>query len=117
MSEGFTDERFQRLEEKFSNPLLKPALLYFSSALPLLTYFNQLLQREEPTTHILKPTFGSLGKKLAKRIMLPLVGRKISSISEIDLHDPENFMDTQDIYLGVLMKSMLKKFLDDKGNI
>ena len=70
MSEGFSDERFQRLKEKFSNPLLEPALLFLSSALPLFTHFNQLLETEESTIHILKSAIEGLRKKLAKRIML-----------------------------------------------
>ena len=53
-SEGCSDETFQRIQEKFNNPLLKPALLFLSSALPLFTHVNQLLQREEPTIHILQ---------------------------------------------------------------
>ena len=43
--------------------------------------------------------------------MLPTKVREISSISETNLNGPENFMDTQDIYLGALTKNMLKKFL------
>ena len=48
--------------------------------------------------------------------MLSTIVREVSSISEIDLNDPQNFMDTQDMYLGVLTKNMLKKFLD-QGDI
>ena len=116
MSEGFSDERLQRLQEKFNSPLLEPALLFLSSALPLFTHINQLHQREDPTIHILKSTIEGLGEKLAKRIMLPTKVREISSISETDLNGPENFMDTQDVYLGVLTKNMLKKFLDQDRN-
>ena len=99
LSESFADERFQRLCMKFTNPLLEPCMLFLSSALLLFTHFNQLLQREEPTIHILKSSMESLGKKLAKRIMLPIKVKEISSISDIDLDDPENFMNTQDIYV------------------
>ena len=85
LNESFADERFQRLEEKFNNPLLEPCMLFLSSALPLFTHFNQLLQREEPSIHILKSAMESLGKKLAKRIMLPIKVKEVSSISDIDL--------------------------------
>ena len=54
LSECCCDATFQRIQEKFNNPLLKPALLFLSSALPLFTHVNQLLQREEPTIHILQ---------------------------------------------------------------
>ena len=112
LSESFADERFQRLEEKFNNPLLEPFMLFLSSALPLFTHFNQLLQREEPTIHILKSAMESLGEKLAKRIMLPIKVKEISSISDIDLSNSENFMNTQDMYVGVLTKNVLKRKSD-----
>ena len=112
LSEGFSDKRFQRSEEKFTDPLLEPVLLFLSSALPLFTHFNQLLQRDEPTIHILRSAVEGLKKKVAKCITLPNKVREVSSISEIYLNHPQNFMDTQDIYLGVLTKNMLKKFLD-----
>ena len=112
-SEGFSDERFQRFQEKFTNPRLKPALLFLGSALPLFTYYNQLLQREEPAIHFIKSAVEGLGGKVAKRIILPTKVREISSISKTDLNDPEeNVMDTEDIYLGVPTKNMLKKILD-----
>ena len=83
MSEGFPDERFQRLEEKFTNPLLEPNLLFLSSTFPLFTHFNQLLQREDPTIHILNSSIEGPGKKVAKRLcfqlkleMFPEQGRK-----------------------------------------
>ena len=59
-----------------------------------------------------KVFYGWLGKKVEKSILLPSKVRQISSISKTDLNDPENFMDTQDIYLRVQTKNMLKKFLD-----
>ena len=76
-----SNKRFQRLQEKFSNS--EPALLFLSSALPLFTHFNQLLQREEPTIRILQVAIEGLEKKVAKRIMLPTKVREISSISEL----------------------------------
>ncbi len=88
-------------------------MLFLSSALPIFTHFNQLLQREEPTIHILKPAMESLGKKVAIRIMHPNKVKDITNVSEIDLNDSENFIETRDIYLGVLTKNTLKKLLDE----
>eukprot|EP00795_Rhopilema_esculentum_P011061 gene11061-19920_t len=70
-------------------------------------------RREEPTIYILKPAIESLGKKLAKRIMHPSKVKCITNVSEIDLNDSENFIETEDIYLGVLTKRTLKKLLDE----
>ena len=76
-----SNKRFQKLQEKFTNP--EPALLNLSSAVPLFAHFNQLLQREEPTIRILQVAIEGLDKKVAKRIMLPTKVREISSISEL----------------------------------
>lgn len=46
--------------------------------------------------------------------MIPQQFKNFSDVSEIDLNDPENFMDTQEIYLGILTKRLLKKFGDDR---
>lgn len=70
LSEHFTDDRFQDLNEKFSTPLLEPVMLCHSSVISLFTHLNLILQREEPTIHILKSVMGNLSRKLAKRIMI-----------------------------------------------
>ena len=43
LSEGFSDARFKRLRDAFSNPLLKPVLLYHYASIQLFTHFNKLL--------------------------------------------------------------------------
>ena len=44
-SEDFQDERFQRLNRWFTNPLLEPSLLFNTVAITIFTSFNRLLQR------------------------------------------------------------------------
>ena len=87
-------------------------MLFLTSALPLFLHFNLLLQREELTIHCLKSAMESLGKKLAKRIILPNKLKNISSVLEIDLEDSKNYIDTQDIYLGVLTKQKLRQLFE-----
>lgn len=70
LNEHFADDRFQDLNEKFSTPLLEPVMLFHSSVISLFTHFNLILQREEPTIHILKSAMGNLGRTLAKQIMI-----------------------------------------------
>ena len=67
-SEDFRDERFQRLHGWFCNPLLEPALLFNQASISIFTNFNLLLQREEPTIHLLKSSMEELARKLACRI-------------------------------------------------
>ena len=116
LSKSFADDRFQRLNEKFSSPLLGPVMLSYSSAIYLLTHFNLLLQREEPTIHVLKSAMENLGRKLAKQIVTPEKLRDISSISDIDLESPDNFKDTKRLYVGTVTKNTLKK-LSNEGDI
>ena len=116
LSKSFADDRFQRLNEKFSSPLLGPVMLSYSSAIYLLTHFNLLLQREEPTIHVLKSAMENLGKTLAKQIVTPEKLRDISSISDIDLESPDNFKDTKRFYVGTVTKNTLKK-LPNEGDI
>ena len=44
-SEDFQDERFQRLNNWFTNPLLEPSLLFNTTAIGIFTSFNRFLQR------------------------------------------------------------------------
>ena len=57
---------------------------FFSSqaAISIFTNFNLLLQREEPTVHILKASMEHLGRKLDTRIIKPTAMRGISPISD-----------------------------------
>ena len=54
LSESFPDQRFKRLEVAFSNPILEPVLLFHQASMQLFTEFNKLLQRSEPTIHVLR---------------------------------------------------------------
>ena len=45
--------------------------------------------------------------------MHPSKVKCITNVSELDLNDSENFIETEDIYLGVLTKRTLKKLLDE----
>ena len=74
-------------------------MLLHSSAISLFTYFGLLLQRKEPTTHILKSAMENLDKRLAKRVMVPERLRDISSISELDLESSDNFKNTKTLYV------------------
>ena len=113
LSDHFADGRIQRLNEKFSSPLLGPVMASHSSAMSLLAHFNLLLQREEPTIHILKSAVQNLGKTLATRIMIPKKLRDISYISDIDLESPDNFKDTNTLYVGTVTKNTLTKLLNE----
>lgn len=112
LSEHAADERFERLRDAFSNPLLEPILQFHSASIGLFTNFNKLLQRDEPTIHILLDAMNSLAKKLASRIVLPNI-IKDNAITDIDLDDDEVFKSNQHIFLGGMTKNNLSKLLND----
>ena len=66
-------------------------MLFQTSALPLFTHFNMLLQRQEPTIHILKSSMEAMGRKLAMPIMKPSKLREITILLDIDLESPDIF--------------------------
>ena len=45
--------RFKRLFEAFENPLTEVYMLFMQSVIHVFTRFNLLLQRQEPSLHIL----------------------------------------------------------------
>ena len=61
-----TEDRFKRLHKWCSNGLLEPALSFQSSVISIFTSFNRLLQRDEPTIHLLKPSMGKSRKKISQ---------------------------------------------------
>lgn len=111
-SEHFADERFQRLDNAFSNPLFETVLQFHSASIQLFTHFNKLLQREEPTIHILQDAMKNLGKKLASRIVLPNI-LKDTAVVDIDLNDDAIFKPTKQIFLGAMTKANLTALLNN----
>ena len=113
LSEGFSDARFNRLKDAFSNTLLEPVLLFHNASIQLFTQFNKLLQRSEPTAHVLQTSMLTLAKKIANRIMKPevLVSAKPT---DVDLNDEEMFIEHQNIYLGGTTKATLNKLLNGR---
>ena len=113
LSEESPDQRFQRLCDRFGNPLLEPALLFQSAAISLFTHFNLLLQRDEPTVHVVQPAMESLARKLANRIVLPRVLIDVDSVTELDLDDESIFIKSTSLFLGGTTKFTLNRLCND----
>jgi hypothetical protein len=52
----------------------------------------------------------NLGRKIASRIIKPVVLQNISSITEIDLSNEATFLDARSIFLGGTTKFTLNRF-------
>ncbi len=101
-----------RLKNAFSNPILEPVLLFHSASIQLFTHFNKLLQRSEPTIHILHSEIVALAKKIATRIIKPQCIKDID-IYNLDLEDEDIFKPPQSIFLGGMTKHALDKLLKE----
>ena len=88
-------------------------MLFQTSALPLFTHFNMLLQRQEPTIHILKSSMEAMGRKLAMGIMKGDKLRETTTLLDIDLESPDIFKHPETLYVGNLSRSNLRKALDE----
>ena len=111
-SEDFSDARFVRLKQAFSNPIIEPLLFFHSASIQLYTHFNKLLQRSEPTIHILHSEIVALAKKIATRIVKPQC-IKDTEISNLDLDDEDIFKPPQSVFLGGMTKGKLDKLLNE----
>ena len=66
-------------------------MLFTECAISIFTNFNLLLQREEPTIHLLKSTMEAPAKTIAAQIIKLVQLRNVSSIKEIHLSDDSQF--------------------------
>ena len=112
LSKSFSDARFKRLKHAVSNPLLEPVLLFHNASIQLFTQFNKLLQRSEPTVHVLQSSMLTLVKKIANRIVKATVLVRTKA-TDVDLNDEEMFMEHQNVYLGGNTKHTLNKLLNE----
>ena len=79
----------------------------------MFTSFNLLLQREEPTSHVLLAVIESFARKIANRIIKLYVLRGVKSIEELDLTDDDIYEDEESVFFGVKATSTLRALLDD----
>ena len=113
LSEEWADKRFRRLHRWLSNPLLEPALMFETNAISMFASFNSLLQRDEPSIHVLKAAMESLGRKLASRIVPPTYLCNSTSAFDVDLHDDQLYKQHTFIFLEIITRAIVNRFLND----
>ena len=72
------------------------------------THFNQVLQRDELTIHILRASIERLAKRLANSVVKSEALKSMKSIIDLDLNDENIFIDPENTYLGLQTNSKLK---------
>ena len=115
VSGDLRDKRFRRSNDWFSNPLLEQALLFscLQCTISIFTNYNLLLQHEEPTIHLVKSSMEALARKLAARIIKPVVLRNVSSVKEIGLSDDNIFIAVKSIFVDGTTKAKLDRLLKE----
>ena len=71
LSQHESDNRFKRLNELFQRPMSEIYLMFFQSAIALLTNFNRFLQREDPLIYLMHTQMETFLKKLAVKFIRP----------------------------------------------
>ena len=113
LSEYFSDGRFQRLNEWLSDPLVEPPFLFTQAKISIFTNFNLLLQREEPTLHILKSSTERLATKITNRKVKPSFLKNIISVADIDITEESILLDPKTIFLRVTTKAAMNRLLNN----
>ena len=79
----------------------------------MFTNFNLLLQRDEPSIHVLKAVMESLGRKVANRIVTPTHFHDSNSAFDLDLHDNQLYKQHTSIFLEMTTRAIIKRLSDD----
>ena len=87
--------------------------MFTQATISIFTNFNLLLQREEPTLHILKSSIERLGRKIANRIVKPSFLKNITSVADIDLTEESILLDPKTIFLGGTTKATMNRLLNN----
>ena len=72
--------------------------MFETNAISMFFNFNLLLQRDEPSIHVLKVAMESLGRKLASRIVTPIHPCNSTSAFDLDLHDDQLYKQHTSIF-------------------
>ena len=116
LSEGLNDKRFCRLSESFNDPMTEVYLLFLQSVTTLFTNFNRFFQKEEPLVYLLHEEMQKFMNKLASRFVKPEVIQQLNEGKKSFLAlnvSRENTRDDQNIHSRLLIKSLLKKLLEE----
>ena len=92
LSKSFSDKKFERLDQFFTNPLLEPALPFQSNTIQFFTHFYLLLEIDEAAIHILRESIERLAKRLANRVVEPETLRRMKSTVDLDLNHENNLL-------------------------
>lgn len=113
---GEKQPRVKRLRALFENPMTELYLLFYQYVLTQFVEFSLFLQREEPFAHLLDEQMNSFLKKLLVKFVQVKEIKRVASLLEIDLINPDVLMDPNDLQIGFLTRQKLRLY-ESSGDI
>ena len=102
-----SDNRLNRLQKCFSNPMTEIYLLFFQSVLSIFTNVNLLLQRDNPCIHFLYDALYDLLKKILNRFISRSIVDSAQSLLDIDFQDHSCQVPNTELMVGFTTKQAL----------
>ena len=116
LSEHERDNRFKRLNESFQCPMSEIYLMFFQSAIALLTNFNRFLQREDPLIYLMHAQMEKFLNKLAVKFTRPEKvmehKQKFGTLKTLDI-SLENQKADENLSVGLVTRGQLRKLLNE----
>ncbi|XP_060769617.1 uncharacterized protein LOC132878008 [Neoarius graeffei] len=108
--------RFRRLRAAFSDPMTEVYLLFLQACLPTFTTFNLLLQREQPSIHLLHDEMQKFIRKLCSKFMVPTALQDCEQALEISFKEKATHLPGRKLNIGLTTRGKVNKLLEE-GNI
>ena len=87
--------------------------MFYSNVLPTVTNFNQFLQRDDPSIHLLKDQCERFLQKLLGRFAKVSVIKAAEKVPDVDFSDKDNQLDDSNLAVGYIVKQKLKNIVDE----
>ena len=107
LSTSESQARFIRLKKMFEDPMSEVYLMFLHSILPMFTYTNKFLQREDPLIHVLLPQLKGLIKNVFGKFI------KEGGLASVDFKNSANAVDRDRLSIGFLTRQKINHLLSD----
>ena len=111
-SEEESQPRFARLRNAFDDPMTEAYFLFYQAVLPTFTNVNLLLQREDPTIHLIADAIREFLKKLLSKFVKLQAIAGIENITDVDFANSSNHLSDSQVTIGFVTRNRLQHLLD-----
>jgi hypothetical protein len=113
LSNSESQPRFKRLRTAFEDPMTEVYLLFFQATLPLFNRLNLLLQRSDPSIHLIFSQIRAFLKTLLCKFVLPTIVSTADDITAVEYTLPENQLSDDKLFVGLITRQTLVRLLND----